>query len=157
VTDRDGDYVVEGLAWGFYRIEVSGGDFCCTGIASFFLPSETAQILDLGLPLRLTHGLEANTIRGRIRGEDGGPIADASVTLTSAHEPSRWDQTRANASGEYQFVKRQPGEYVVHASKPGFLAASTAVDLGGGTNQTVNIELKAGNPKGVGAENRGHS
>jgi hypothetical protein len=148
-TDGSGSFEAESLPWGHYRVHITGGDYCCADISPFYLAQGAFRILDVGLPLGLTHGLSTIRVRGRITDARNKPIVDASVTLVSAYNPQEWDQTRSNASGYYDFTLIQPGQYVLHAAKAGFLVSAVPLDLGAGSVQDKDIELSAGRARGL--------
>ncbi len=149
-TDQEGSYSAEQLPWGVYRVKVMGRDFCCENIQPFFVPKGGSRILDIGLGLALTDGLQEIRVRGTVRGKDGVPIRNASVTFSSVFSPQRWDQTRTNEAGQYEFLLSQPGQYVLHASKPGFIAEAATIDVGSGGIEKKDIQLRPGQAQGLG-------
>jgi protocatechuate 3,4-dioxygenase beta subunit len=131
-----------------------GKDFCCENIQTFFVPKGGSRILDIGLGLALTDGLQEIKVRGAVRGKDGAPIRNASVTFSSVFSPQRWDQTRTNEAGEYEFSLTQPGQYVLYATKPGFIAQAATVDVGSGDVEKKDIELRPGQAQGLGPQSK---
>ncbi|MEW5978805.1 MAG: carboxypeptidase-like regulatory domain-containing protein [Acidobacteriota bacterium] len=149
VTDPSGNYEFEELPWGHYRVKVTAADFCCTELAAVYIAAGGRRTVDLGLPLALTHGLSHIILTGRVRDTDRKAIAGATVTLLSPFDLGRWEQVRSDDHGRYMFRLVQPGQYLLLASKPGFLSASAAIDAGVADTLTTSLELRIGKPKGI--------
>jgi len=146
-TDKQGSYKVTNLPWGQYRI-IFSNSFGHTEIWRYRLWRDAKRVLDISLPIGYQHYLSPIQVSGLIQQSDGLPIEDATVSMISAFNPNDYQQTRTDKSGKYQFRKIQPGQYIICASKQGFLVGSTAVDLGNGEEQVVSITLKIGKAKG---------
>ncbi len=67
---------------------------------------------------------ELGVIRGRVLAEDGGnPLAKATISLRSKGAPpqDRPRTVRTDSSGEYTFRDLEPGQYVVTATRNGYI------------------------------------
>lgn len=148
-TDSEGRFRTDNLPWGQYRIDISSG-YGKTEIWRYYLWRNAKRILDVGLPLEntLSDTLSQIMLSGVIQQTDQDHIADATVTLTSAFAPNKTQQARTDKNGHYQFKVIQPGQYILFATKPGFLADSLAIDLGNGERAFANLVLKQGKSKG---------
>ncbi|KAA3611903.1 MAG: hypothetical protein DWQ01_07410 [Planctomycetota bacterium] len=141
-TDREGAFLLEGVAPGNYRLEV---------VAQGWTPltqSQTvkAQPLDQRVSLRLERGL---SVQGQVRNADGKAIPDAKVVLLESRGFSRmqWTYSRILESGMpvdphggFELGGMDAGKgYVVGAAAPEFgLGFSKAVVPG----QQAVVELK---------------
>jgi hypothetical protein len=148
-ADEEGHYRVRNLPWGLYNVHVTRGEYCCADILQLYLAKGTEQVLDVGIPMALENGLTPIIVIGKVYGEGQGPISDASITIVSAHNPQWWNQKRTGADGTYKFHLYQPGQYIIYASKPGFIVGSATVDLGRGGSERIDIQIRPGRGKGL--------
>lgn len=147
VTDKLGDYRINGLPFGQYRVDVNLAGFGHSEVWRFYLWRGANRVLDIGIPVGYTHSLAPIIVSGSVQQRDKASIEGATVTLVNAFDSTESQQARTNKAGRFQFDLIQPGQYVIYASKPGFLIEAATVDLGNGTKETVGIVLKSAKPK----------
>jgi protocatechuate 3,4-dioxygenase beta subunit len=130
-SGADGLYAVYGLESGVYR--VSFHDLRNPRLYSpqYYFNSAT---IETGTDISVTEGLvvseinaqmaKTGSIGGRITGFDGNPVAEARVATLLGERQSDGslqfrsdDVTTTDADGFFQFVKRVPGLYLIHAEK----------------------------------------
>jgi protocatechuate 3,4-dioxygenase beta subunit len=68
-------------------------------------------------------------------------LEDATVTPVNAFNASETDQVRTDKRGDFKFRLIQPGQYVVYAVKPGFLASATTLELRNGARKSIDLVL----------------
>lgn len=87
-------------------------------------------------PAELEVALEPGvTLRGRVTSEDGGPLAEASVTAGDGEDERL--SAESNARGEYELEGIAPGRAVLQFSLAGFRTARRSVDAAEGTRLDV--------------------
>jgi hypothetical protein len=148
-ADQRGEFQIEGLPLGIYRVHVENGDFCCVDIPIFYLYTNQARILDVGLPLALTDGLRRITVKGKITGLSNKPIDNATITFINAFDFQNCDQVRTNTNGDYELTTFQPGQYILYAFKPGFIVSATVIALYEGATEKRDIVLKPDKGRGI--------
>ena len=83
------------------------------------------------------------TIEGFVRGQNGDPIADASVLATNVRTGYERRVT-TDAAGRYFMPLLPPGEYVIQASKQGFATVSRAnLEVSAGHVLTIEVDLSS--------------
>jgi protocatechuate 3,4-dioxygenase beta subunit len=123
-TDAAGQFAMEGIAPGKYRLVAERNGFLATqygsrgpGKAGTLITLEAGQ-KSTGLALRLTpHGV----ITGRVLDEEGDPVPGASVQVSrqvyaqGRRQMSRTSDASTNDLGEYRVFGLVPGRYFVSA------------------------------------------
>jgi len=98
-------------------------------------------------PAMAQPGASSGTIRGTMTDNSGAVIPAASVTLTG-RGVTKTAQTQAD--GSYVFVGLAPGQYTVKAVLPGFATVNKPVNITGGGNFVLPIQmLVAGNKEEI--------
>lgn len=142
-TDEQGQYRVDNLPSGQYRVYFSVSGFGHTEIWRFYLWRKASRTLDIGIPIGYTHGLFQSKISGRVRSYDGKSLQNATVTLLNAFDPNETQQARTDKNGRFELTTIQPGQYIVFASANGFAVSSATFDLGNGARITSDFALKS--------------
>ncbi len=145
LTDKSGRYEVSGLAPGEYRVTASLPGFPISKVEKFYLWRQADRVLDLGLKIGITHGLELIEVHGTILDEKGASIPGATVTVTNAFDRTDSIQTLSNRNGIYKLEFIQPGQYTISVTAPGFQvsAASFLVDSRfGKVKRKLNLIMK---------------
>jgi carboxypeptidase family protein len=93
--------------------------------------------LVLALPFYAGAEAEMLTLQGRIRAQDGKPMAGAVLRVTSTTRKSE-RQTNTDESGGFKIVGLEPGWYRLEASLSGFAPLQRSIDLEG---QSLSIDL----------------
>lgn len=75
-------------------------------------------------------------ISGVVTNTSNQPIDQASISL-----PSLSAQTTTNAQGNFQFNAIPPGNYVITASKAGYVSTSSSISVGAGSVTNVDLTL----------------
>jgi hypothetical protein len=140
-TDKAGNYRVEKLPWGQYRVEFSS-DLGKTEIWRFYLWRKADRVLDAGIPVGYTHGLAEIPVAGQVRATDNDKLENATVTLVNAYDPGETQQVRTDKNGRYRMTLIQPGQYIIFVTGPGFEAAAKNLDLGNGAAVNVDFSMK---------------
>lgn len=140
-TNQRGEYEARRLPAGRYRIVVQLFGFGNNEVWGVYVPRAADNWLEIGLAPGMTHGLETATVIGTVTTSSGQPVADATITLASAHDVGDYSQTRTNSNGRYTLSTLQPGDYVVWATKEGFAATARALEIRNGLKHTVAFQL----------------
>jgi hypothetical protein len=93
--------------------------------------------LDFGLvPLDLTD-IRPFILSGEVRDAGGAPVASGSVLLENCFNPDVRAAASTSERGEFRLEVRQPGQYVLRVTKPGFevYAQTLLVPAGVGLRQ----------------------
>ncbi len=154
-TEEDGSYEVVLDEPGDYLMTVqSAGAAGMQNSVEFRrrIPEVEAHELDVDMPM--------GRISGRVVGPDGGPSANARVTLSMQSGQAfgtimggQYNETRADENGEYEILYVRPGDYAVAAggSYLGGLLGSEdslgrkvkSVTVSENSSTTLNFELEA--------------
>jgi hypothetical protein len=134
-SDESGRFAIDWLPAGSYRVVVSHGDF-----PAHETTAATGAEVELTVPF-------GGGIEGQVRdAHTGQPVNGALVVATG---PGRVE-TAAGQDGGIDLVPLVAGTWTLHASAPGYLSASTRVDVAAGsqprqvTARDVRIELERG-------------
>jgi hypothetical protein len=123
---------------GYYRInDVPIGTVTVVAISlGFMLEKATVEVrqsgelqLDFGLAAGYGHDPIPIEVSGIVRQKDASPLEDATVTVANAFNKRLTTSVQTDKNGSYTVQIRYPGQYLVHASKPGFIVSATAVVL----------------------------
>jgi hypothetical protein len=94
----------------------------------------------LGLALATPAVAQApGSLAGRVTSPSGVPVADATVTATSATGELRRAVTRAD--GGWRITRVAPGRWTVRAARVGFAGAEQGVDVAAGAEARVELRL----------------
>ena len=117
-TDADGNYTIDGLASGDYRVQVRADEH---GLVGELYPSTTDWALASAVPVTAastTPNIDftlagGGSISGRVtRASDGTPIVDANVY---AFGPNGWGDARTDGNGDYRIDGLATGDFRVEA------------------------------------------
>jgi outer membrane cobalamin receptor len=90
------------------------------------------------LLLAVATALPAATLEGTVLDPSGGAVAGARVSLLAPLTPV--DERQTDAQGRFEFAGLRGGAYKLVASRPGFAASSSQVELR--ANETRRLELR---------------
>lgn len=141
LTDQNGEYSVTDLPFGQYRVEAIVRGYGRTEVWRFFLPRSARRVLDIGVPMGMLDHISPMEIRGTVLSSKKEAVKDATVTLTSLYNSTEFQQVRTDENGKYSLLLMQEGDYVLHASKPGYAARMTTISLRSGGRKTVGLSL----------------
>jgi len=122
-TDAQGNYILAGLPYGYYKASVELRGFRHSEVSLVFL-SKGENVLDIGLEVGALIDIPAMEISGTVRQSDKSPVMNATVTLMSAFKSDVAYRTRTDKDGEYKFIVNTHSQYIIYASKPGFEASA---------------------------------
>ena len=159
-TDGDGNYTIDGLEAGEYRVQVRADEH---GLVGEFYPSTTDWALASAVTVaaasttpNIDFTLEGGgSLSGRVtKASDGTPIADANVF---AFGPNGWGDAQTDGNGDYRIDGLATGSYRVEANavERGFVRefydgtidfdAATLVAVAPGSDQpNINFALDQG-------------
>jgi catecholate siderophore receptor len=80
-------------------------------------------------------------LKGRVLDATGGPVGGASVTVRRAGTTDAPITIVTDGYGQFD-VPLAPGVYSVVIASPGFVGASQRIDIGAGTDRTVDVVLR---------------
>jgi uncharacterized surface anchored protein len=141
-TDRNGEYSVTGLPWGQYRVEAIVQGYGRTEVWRFFVSRSARRVLDIGIPMGMLDHISQMEIRGTVLSSKKEAVKEATVTLTNLYNSTEFQQVRTDVNGRYSLLLMQEGDYVLHASKPGYVARNTTISLRSGGRKTVDLSLR---------------
>ena len=113
----------------------------------------TALLLSPSASAQEPENPNAGAIQGTVRSEDGGSVAGARISYSSAATDTR-GLTRSGSDGTYVTEQLPPGEYLVRADGRDLLPAEITVTVTGGAAATVNFKLDWINPGPARLESR---
>jgi len=127
-SDKDGGYLINNLAEGTVTV---------TAVARGFRPETRSLTLNAGETTRFDVGLEPMTIAdqtpvlltGTIRNNNKAPLVEVTLTVLSPFNSRLVKNAKTDSTGRFRFEFNNGGQYIVYASKPGFLASSSSVVL----------------------------
>ncbi|WP_069771720.1 MFS transporter [Streptomyces sp. LUP30] len=129
-SDRDGGYVVTGLAAGEYTLAAA---------APAFRPAAVPVCVQVSRETRQDVELAGGALlRGTVRATGGRPVEDARVTLLDA-AGNVVDTLTTGADGTFRFVDLSCGEYTVIAA--GYPPAATVLRVAGGGRTERDLRL----------------
>jgi hypothetical protein len=126
-TDEQGNYKFGSLPTGQLTLTVHSAGFLQEERTTF-LSSGEQQVLDIGLEVGQLSDLPPIEISGTVR-QQNSALQDATVTIVSAFNQRLIKQVKTDATGRYKVSVSNPGQYVIYASKPGFVVNATTVLL----------------------------
>jgi protocatechuate 3,4-dioxygenase beta subunit len=134
VTDPNGEYTIDSL---------EPGEKTFTFNRAGYLGEQKTVTLS-GRETRLDAQLSSGrSVMGQVVSEAGGPVADATVSASSAAEGFGQRTARSDAGGNFQFEGLAPGHYNFTASKNGYAQGWTR-DFDISTGTPVRVVLKSG-------------
>jgi hypothetical protein len=125
-SDAQGNYQIDNLPATQLRISVRYRGFRQEEFT--VSPKSLKFVVDVGLQVGNLSDAPVTKISGIVRNADA-PMKDATITVTSVFNQRVVERIRTNTDGRYEIDIESPGQYVVHASKPGFMASATTVIL----------------------------
>ncbi|HKR59376.1 MAG TPA: carboxypeptidase-like regulatory domain-containing protein, partial [Pyrinomonadaceae bacterium] len=143
-TDKQGQYQINALPWGQYRVDVGLRGYGHTEVWRFYLWRGAKRILDIGIPMGTYHHITQMQIRGTVKDATNKPVKDATVTFINLYDSSESQQVRTDAHGKYGLHTMQEGDYSLYASKPSFAVASKTISIRNGDRKTFDFVLTAG-------------
>jgi hypothetical protein len=146
-TNTNGEYQVNGLPAGQYRVEVLLKGYGHTEVWRFYLWRGASRVLDVGIPMGMLDHISQMEIRGSVLRTKNEILKDATVTLTSVYNPSESQQVRSDDQGKYILLLMQEGDYLIHVSKPGYEVVSKTISIRSGERKTADFSLTPMQPK----------
>jgi len=145
-TDADGAYVIEELEPGTYALKASRTGYDSkTDDGITVSAGETAEH-NFALTATEGGGDEPGSLRGVVRNQEGGAIAEATAEIVDG--PSRvGDSTYTTSSGVFEFAELTPGTYAVkltHESYNDLTEDGIAIEAGAQTNVELTMTAKEG-------------
>ena len=141
LTNTNGEYEVKALPWGQYRVDVVLKGYGHTEVWRVYLSRGANRVLDVGVPMGLLDHILQMELSGTVRTTKNGILRDATVILTSLYNPSESQQVRSDDRGKYILLLMQEGDYLLHASKPGYEVASKTISIRSGERKTADLSL----------------
>jgi hypothetical protein len=120
-ADAQGSYRADQLPGGQYRIEVDVPNYGSGNTWFVYVADGEDLTKDIGVPLGYTHTMLPAEVTGAVMGPGRKPVVGATVTLINAFDVEEVLQTTTDADGKYSFRSMSDGQFLVYASKPGFL------------------------------------
>jgi hypothetical protein len=122
IADKQGSYSINNLSAGRYRVLVSSLGFA-TEERNILVWDGDQVILDIGLR---AGGAQVPPIEvsGMVRQLDNVPLEDATVTVANAFNDRLVQRVRTDTKGHYSVSVDNPGQYIVSASKAGFIVSA---------------------------------
>jgi hypothetical protein len=143
-TDKNGEYKIDALPWGQYRVDVSLRDYGHTEIWRFYLWRGAKRVLDIGVPMGMLDHISQMQVRGTVKDVKHRPVKNATVTLMNLYDPSESQQVRTGTDGSYLLHSMQEGDYSLYASKPGLAVASKTISIRNGDRKTLDLVVSPG-------------
>ena len=101
--------------------------------------------VSLLLPVAALTQFELGTVVGTVKDQSDLPMADATVEIRSlATNIAR--QTTTSATGDFDFVALQPGQYVLKVKHGGFKEKTQNFELTVGQRAELNVSMKTFRP-----------
>ena len=140
-TDKNGEYQINELPWGQYRVEVGLRGYGQTEVWRFYLWRGAKRTLDIGIPLGTYHHIAQMHIRCTVKDAANKPIKGATLTFINLYDSSESQQVRTDANGRYHLETMQEGDYSLYASKPAFAVSSKTITIRSGDRKTFDFVL----------------
>ena len=121
-ADELGAYGITNLPAGRYKVMISSLGFATEERSIRFWNCEQV-ILDVGLS---TGGADLPPIKvgGTVRRSDNTLVEDATITVANAFNQRLVQKVRTDKQGHYTVSVDNPGQYIVSASKAGFVVSA---------------------------------
>lgn len=119
IADKQGDYNIDNLPAGQYKVLVSSLGFT-TEERNVRVWDGDHIILDIGLNAGGAD-LPSIEVAGTVRQPDNAPLRDATITIANAFNQRLVQKVRTDKEGNYRVSVVNPGQYIVSASKAGFM------------------------------------
>jgi hypothetical protein len=122
IADKLGAYAITNLPAGRYKVLISSLGFA-TEERSMRVWDGEELIFDVGLS---TGGADLSPIEvtGTVRQPDNTPLKDATITVENAFNQRLIQKVRTDKEGHYTVSIDNPGQYIVAASKAGFMVSA---------------------------------
>lgn len=119
-TTEDGSFAFESVAPRSNYLLLASSPGWRTGLIRDIYPNDGAILFfDLGLPLARISPSAGFVITGRIVGQDGSGVGDASILVSAALDPGITYRTRSGADGRFEIRVFERATFVVFVLKPG--------------------------------------
>jgi len=125
-TQQDGNYLLRDIPEGEVTLTVKAPGFLAENRV-LFLQANDQVPLDFGLEPGRIADRPPVELNGVVQSRSKAPIKGATVTVMSAFNHRIVKTVRSDAQGRYRVGHENGGQYVVYASKPGFLVATASV------------------------------
>ncbi|MGM7702003.1 carboxypeptidase regulatory-like domain-containing protein [Pseudalkalibacillus sp. Hm43] len=133
-TNASGDYIIDDLAPGDYKLRVSKAAFT-TEVLGFNLSAGETEVLNVSL--RPNPGTLTGTVTDAA---SGNPIQNATVQVTNGLGVTV-ATTMTDASGDYTVPRLAPGSYTVTFIAEGYGSQSIGAKIRSAETTTLNVEL----------------
>ncbi len=130
LTNNRGEYRIAGLEPGEKTVSVAFRGFFLLKEALVLKDGES-RLLDFGLVVGNLSDLPPIPLRGRVVQNDDKPLEDATVTLVNAFNERVRFKRRTDPAGRFSMEVGEPGQYIVYASKAGYIVNVTSRHLPG--------------------------
>lgn len=127
-TDGDGKYELSNLPAGHLTIRINSRGFLREE-RSIQLTNDEPVLVDFGLEAGRLMDLPVIKVSGTIYGPKGTPLRDAAIGIRSAFKNSIVFVGRTDGQGRYLLEIHTPGQYIVSASKPGYVISTKVILL----------------------------
>jgi hypothetical protein len=122
IADKEGAYTLNNLPAGEYKVLVSSLGFA-TEERNIRVWDGDQVILDIGLNAGGAD-LPPIEVSGTVRKHDDAPVEDATITVANAFNQRLTQTVRTDKHGRYKIGVDNPGQYIVSASKAGFMVST---------------------------------
>lgn len=127
-TDGNGNYELSNVPAGQLTIRINSVGFLREE-RSIRLANDETVLVDFGLEAGRLTDLPVIKVSGTVYGPKDVPLRDAAIEIRSAFKNSIVFVGRTDAQGRYLLEVHTPGQYIVSASKPGYVISTKAVLL----------------------------
>jgi hypothetical protein len=126
ISDRFGQYRIENLNPGHYKL-ITLIPGARTSRESIEVKTGKQHLLNIGVRVGSVHGVQPSplSLSGVITTSNKKPLIDVTVTAVSPFDTKVLAVTETDANGKYSLRVDYGEQFILIASKPGFLASST--------------------------------
>jgi protocatechuate 3,4-dioxygenase beta subunit len=122
IANKQGAYNINNLPAGQYKVLVSSLGFA-TEERNIRVWDGDQVVLDVGLNPGGAD-LPSIEVSGTVRQPDNAPLEDATITIANAFNQRLVQKVRTDKEGHYTVSVDTPGQYIVSASKAGFMVSA---------------------------------
>lgn len=127
-TDKDGSYLFRDVLPGEVNLVVRSQGFRAEN-ETLLVHADEQLLLDFGLEAGSIADQPPVELSGMVQQASKAPIKDATVTVVNAFNRRLIRIVKTDSRGRYQVEFKNGGQYLVYATKPGFLVSTAAVVL----------------------------